>query len=110
MQLRPENCSKVVAACCILHNLLSIHRPKYYLATVADQTNPNAPNLDWQDLQTLLSLETTKGNTNKKAGIAVRKHLTDYYNSEVGAVEWQDVAVLRHVIIFFEIELSMYSK
>ena len=46
----------------------------------------------WQDKDVLLSLERTRGNTDKAAGTAVRDHLKQYLN-HVGTVPWQDSAV-----------------
>ena len=98
--LNPINAAKVTMVTCILHNLLSTRRPKQYLGVTSDQPAPVHPNLDWQDDNTLASLQTQQGSTYRKAGQAVRDHLRDYYNSELGAVEWQDAAVLKHVSNF----------
>ena len=64
---------------------------------MAEQTNLTAPNLAWQDLETLADLESLRGHQDRKAAKVVRNHMRDYYNSPSGAVAWQDKAIEQHV-------------
>ena len=76
--------------------MLSTMRPKAYLEVISEQANPAADAIEWRDADTLLTLESVKGNTSRVAGKFVRNYLRDYYSS-VGSVPWQNEAVLKHV-------------
>ena len=96
MQLAPENASAVTYATCVLHNMLSIMRPKDYLSVVAQQTDVDGTDLRWRDLETLAGLQRTRGQRSRQEAVNIRDHIRSYYNG-VGAVPWQDRAVLGHV-------------
>ncbi len=89
MGQKPKNVERIVYCCCVLHNMLSVLRKPTYLRVVAEQANPDAPNLDWQDAQNLADLQNCGRNQHKKIAKIVREHLCNYYNG-VGKVEWQD--------------------
>ncbi len=97
MMLNPKNAALVVHASCILHNYLSIRRPKEYLADIAEQTDPMAPDQVWHDLLNLADLERLRGRKTGDEAKAIRNHLRDYYCSAAGSVDWQRDAVLGHV-------------
>ncbi len=97
MQIGPENAALVGYTCCILHNLLSIRRPQQYLQIVKAQDNGPQPDRTWENAATMHGLQVQGGNNARQAGVHVRDHLRDYYNSAAGAVEWQRRAVLHHV-------------
>ena len=92
MQIDVDNASSVTFACVILHNLLIKERPAAYLRKTAGVPVQLLPTDMWQDKDVMLSLERTRGNTDKVAGRAVRNHLKQYLN-HVGTVPWQDRAV-----------------
>jgi hypothetical protein len=95
MQLIPENVKKVTQACCVLHNLIAEKRPRQ-VAAQADREDPvthqRIPGAWREELQgrELLNLEPLRGNTSTKPEKDLRNYLRDYYNSEVGAVPWQE--------------------
>jgi len=92
MMQKPDNVQTIVYTCCVMHNLLIQERPQEYLATVAEQARPGAPNLDWHDADVLATIRTAGGNHTDKKGRAVREHLAAYYSRQ-GAVPWQDDAI-----------------
>ena len=99
LQLLPENAATVAYTCCVLHNFLIEKRPKLYLRAVAEQAQPMAPTMTWQDADTLANLQTQRGNTDIKAAKVVRNHLRDYYHGDNGKVSWQDKACEKHVSV-----------
>ena len=96
MQLSLENASAVTYATCVLHNMLSIMRPKDYLSVVSQQTDVDGTDLAWRDLDTLANLQRRRGHRNRQEAVHIRDYLRSYYNG-VGAVPWQERAVLGHV-------------
>ena len=88
----PETVKKIVIACCVLHNLLSVRNPRQ-LAAQADHENPETHEITkaaWrEERRRLEALEALQGNTATKAGKEHRDYLTSYYNT-IGAVPWQD--------------------
>ena len=96
MQLRPENASTVTYACCVLHNMLSVMRPKHYLSTVAQQANAEGADIEWRDLRNLAKLQARRGQRNRQEAVEIRDYLRSYYNG-IGAVPWQENAVMSHV-------------
>ena len=53
LMLNAKNSALVVHSCAILHNFLSLRNHKYYLGDVAEQTDDQAPDHVWHDLNTL---------------------------------------------------------
>ena len=98
MQINVDNASTVTFACVILHNLLIKERPAAYLQKSAVQPIQRIPTDVWQDEDVLLSMQRTRGNTDRLAGLAVRDHLKNYLN-HVGTVPWQDRAVDSNVFV-----------
>ena len=96
IQLKPDNASAAAFACCVLHNICSVMRPKQYMRISADQADPDASFMEWRDLDTLGNLQASRGHRDRNEARHVRDHLRSYYNS-IGAVDWQERAVLGHV-------------
>ena len=97
MMLNAKNAAMAVHTCAILHNFLSLRNHKYYLADVAEQTDRQAPDPVWHDLNTLVNLQRLRNTRTRDEAKALRDHLRDYYSSDAGKVAWQDATVLRHV-------------
>ena len=94
MQQLPENVITIVAAACVLHNFILENNPIIGIAA-ADREDPETHELingAWRELTDLTPLQRLKRNTSLKVGKEQRLLLTDYYNSEVGAVSWQERA------------------
>lgn len=95
MKLVPETATSVVLACCCLHNILRDANPEY-LSQVDREEEVNHDLIlgEWRDGGEMEDGDTIGGNnTSSKKGKAVRDYLTQYYNSEVGSVPWQDKQV-----------------
>ena len=99
IQLHPGHAIVVTYAAVILHNMLIAKRPHEYLHAVARQTDPDDPDLVWQDEVTLDGLDRMRGKRGREEAKIVRDHLRDYYSSPNGAVDWQDRAILLRVSI-----------
>ena len=96
MQINVDNTSTVTFTCDELHNLLIKERPAAYLQKNARQPIQHIPTNVWQDEDVLFSIQQTRGNTDRHAGLAVRDHMKDYFNN-VGTVPWQDCTIDRYV-------------
>ena len=91
LQQEPQNGIKVVEACCTLHNLLRVRRPRLQANEVDredDQGNlvPGA----WRANVQLTDPDPGAGGRPNYEGKVQRNYLKDYYNSDVGRVPWQD--------------------
>jgi hypothetical protein len=66
--------------------------PRHH-AGLLDREDPDThevtPGL-WRDEATMTALEALHGNNSTKLAKKQRDYLRQYYNSEVGRVEWQD--------------------
>ena len=96
LQLKPDNVTDVVLACCTLHNFLlakqNIHRT---VPNLLVHYNNYVEIRHWQEDETLRSMRGLPGNNTIKEGRTLRDFLTQYYNSKGGSVHWQDEAVER---------------
>ena len=108
IQLRPESASAVTFACCVLHNMLSIMRPKQYMRTVSAQADTEAATAEWRDQDTLDKLVARRGQRNRQEAVSVRDYLRNYYNT-IGEVPWQENACLSHVSKLSSIELCVHK-
>lgn len=97
MEVTPERAKKMIMCACVLHNFLSLRKPRQFAAEV-DTENPDTHEVQpgtWRvELanNTLTNLQALAGNTSSKAGKEQREYLTWYYNT-IGAVPWQDKMV-----------------
>ena len=92
MQLPPENATRVVMACVTLHNLMRIRYPNLQnLALDVERADHNVVPGAWRDGRELPELRQGRRPTNP-AVVAKnqRIYLTEYVNSDAGAVPWQD--------------------
>ena len=90
MLQNPRNVQTIVTACCTLHNLLIDMDPRAFQA-LADVEDPNTHEVRpgaWRQGLGMVPLNVTGGHNSH--GKEVRQYLTNYYNSNVGAVAWQD--------------------
>ena len=109
IQLRPENAASVTFACCVLHNMLSMMRPKQYMSTVAPQADTEAATAEWRDQDTLDKLVARRGQRNRQEAVCIRDYLRNYYNT-IGEVPWQENACLSHVSNLTCINLCFYKS
>ncbi|KAI4455512.1 transposable element tc3 transposase-like protein [Holotrichia oblita] len=84
IQLSPDKVVKITLACIALHNFLATENWSLYTKLNKDE-NRQLPNIGQQC-----------GNRSTVIALQVRENFKNYFNSEVGAVEWQSNAVLRH--------------
>ena len=92
MLQKANNVQTIVTACCTLHNLLIDMDPRAFQA-LADVEDPNTHEVRpgaWRQRLGMVPLNVTGGHNSHKDGKEVREYLTNYYNSNVGAVAWQD--------------------
>jgi len=84
ISLKIETTDQLVLSACCLHNLLRDRYlenvPNYYY-----NYDPNEP----QPLKNMMSLAKSGGYANFE-GFLVRDEFTNFFNSEQGAVSWQD--------------------
>lgn len=95
MQQLPQNVITIVAAACVLHNFILTNNPIVSTAA-ADREDPDTHELIpgvWREVVDLTPLERVKRNTSLKVGKEQRAAMMEYYNSDVGAVAWQERAV-----------------
>jgi hypothetical protein len=95
MQLPPETATSVVMACVTLHNLMRICYPglqNQALNVELDDHNiiPDA----WRQDRVLQEVRQVHGATNASTAAKSRRlYLTDYVNSDIGSVPWQDAMI-----------------
>ena len=92
MKQAPETVTKIVTACCCLHNLMRIRYPaaQNAVADVEDRNHDMVPG-EWRNNFNLADLQRAAGgNHMTKQAKAQRDHLMAYYNSPAGAVPWQE--------------------
>ena len=97
MQQLPENVITIVAAACVLHNYILTQNPIINAASI-DREDPVTHEVlpgDWHEAGDLTPLEPLRGNTALKRAKQQRDYLLQYYNSDVGAVSWQEKATFR---------------
>jgi hypothetical protein len=93
MQQVPTTVTTIVKGCLTLHN---VHRRRHPLrAGEVDQEDGDGNIVPgaWRQHVQLTDNRNMVGNRNKQAAKVQRNYLSDYYNSAVGAVAWQDQVV-----------------
>lgn len=93
MRQTPKHVTAIVLACCCLHNLLLNDNPNLTRGMVDEEDDDHEiiPGT-WREEGCLGdgTKDQNAPNTSSKQGKDVRSYLCDYYNSPLGAVEWQD--------------------
>ena len=91
-QLTPENATKVTRACLILHNIM---RDRFPNAQNAELEAPEGAPGSWRAAGVMAEVEAEgRGPRMTKEGKELRAYLKHYYNSPVGAVPWQEAALM----------------
>ena len=101
--LSPEKVEKSVMACtcCSLHNFFcshctpsAIYTPQGSVDTESIETHEVIPG-DWRQGQQheLQPLQYQGSNRHSDSAKATRDYLRDYFNSEMGAVSWQNTMI-----------------
>ena len=98
MAQKPDNVTRIVMACCIVHNILreevianNMQEASLLLDHEARGTNELIPGA-WRStgqLMDLASAEARRGNFGSKNAKAVRDYLIEYVNGPAGSVPWQ---------------------
>ncbi len=92
MAAQPEQVRQITLACCVLHNLMRIRYPSQQNAALdkEDEDHNIVPGA-WRQQAELHDLEDERGsNIDTIKAKNQRKVLTQYYNSIVGSVPWQE--------------------
>ena len=79
MQQHPSRIEKIVMACCVLHNWLSIKNPRITLA-MADREDPRAQQViggEWRNDKTITELQRLSGNTSLLTAKCQRDYLKE---------------------------------
>ena len=92
-QQKPSTVTTIVKGCLTLHNIIRRRNP--LRPGEVDQYDEDGDIIRgaWRQDVRLTSNRNLVGNRNKQAAKAQRNYLKDYYNSEVGAVPWQEQVV-----------------
>lgn len=91
MEQHPDNVTKIVQACCVLHNILRTKYPTMNNRLV-DSENPVTHCVlpgAWRDEAALTAIQSLRGNNASKRAKAQREYLKKFYNGP-GSVPWQD--------------------
>lgn len=93
INLSPEKASLIVLACTHLHNFLRMKKDDLYNLggfEVENTTTGEIINADWHSDGPLLPLQQLPGRNTPVSSKQVRLNFSHYFNSEQGAVSWQD--------------------
>lgn len=96
MPQSPERVTKIVMACCILHNLTSTRNMRNSVdKTALDREDPSTHEVipgTWRIQAQLPDLGSAalRGNTASRAAKSMRNYMVDYVNSPAGSVTWQE--------------------
>ncbi len=92
IQLDIKTTSKLVLACCTLHNMIRQENPAEIQAAAdrEDATHCFVPGFWRQGQDQLKPLAVEKGNKSTKAALNQRNVLKEYFYSPVGSVPWHD--------------------
>lgn len=94
LKQEPVRASKIVLACCVLHNLL-IDNKKYCPPGFADHYDANGILIEgeWRTNGCdMVPLQTTRGRVSDRAK-SIRNVLKNYVNSPAGSVSWQTTSI-----------------
>lgn len=95
LRQHPRCASKIVVACCVLHNVL-IGNPTYCPISFGDHIDGSGNLVDgeWRSNHThpLTPLQSTTGRVANRPK-EIRDSLKDYVNSEIGSVPWQNQSI-----------------
>lgn len=88
----PETVDAIVLTCVTLHNLLRIRKPADIRGVVdEDDNNHNVVGGQWRQAAHLQDGDSgNQRNVNSAAGSILRDYLKTFFNSDEGAVEWQE--------------------
>lgn len=90
----PDNARKIVNACLCLHNLFRKRYPNMAQGEVDyEDDQGNVVPGQWRRGLELTDGRNEVGNRLTKEAKAQRHYLADYYNSDFGALPWQDKVV-----------------
>ena len=92
MPQKPENVISIVLATVTLHNLIR-RRYRQDHHGLADEDDPDHQVVQggWRNGDALTEMDNIQGgNSATRAGKKERLYLKSFYNSEAGAVPWQD--------------------
>jgi len=93
INLSPEKATHIVQACTHLHNFLRMKKIELYYQgglDVENTTTGDIKNADWKSQRTLLCLQQLPGRNISVSSKEIRLNFSRYFNSEQGAVQWQD--------------------
>lgn len=93
INLNPEKATLIVQACTHLHNFLIRKKIELYYQgglDVENTTTGDIENADWKSQATLLSLRRLPDRNISVYSKEIRLNFSRYFNSEQGAVPWQD--------------------
>lgn len=93
MHQKPKTVTCIVYACLTLHNVIRKRNPLQPGEVDQEDRHGDIIPGAWRENVILTDNRNLVGNRTKKAAKAQRNYLCDYYNSEVGAVPWQEQAV-----------------
>lgn len=92
LRQKPDTVTSIVLACCCLHNILRDADPTYVSKVDREEDEDHAlVEGDWRNGGELMDGERDQArNTSTKEAKDQRDYLKNYYNSNIGAVPWQD--------------------
>ena len=92
INLSPEKVQDLILAACCLHNFMIENNKHAYLSVcdVEDIHTRRLTNGAWRNDQPLIGLQPNVGRNPKLNAKEQRQKLTEYFNSELGCVPWQD--------------------
>jgi len=93
INLSPEKATRIAQACTHLHNFLEMKKIELYYQgglDVENTTTGDIENADWKSQRTLLGLQQFPGRNISVYSKEIRLNFSRYFNSEQGAVQWQD--------------------
>ena len=95
MRVTPGTVANIVLACCILHNLLRDAKAPVQVGLIDEEDAEHnlVPGQFRRDCDLTSGDNTPARNSGTKDAKAQRDYLKDYYNSDLGAVSWQDRAI-----------------
>ncbi|XP_022169820.1 uncharacterized protein LOC111033412 [Myzus persicae] len=96
INLCPEKATLIVLTCTHLHNYLRMKKVESYYQggfDVEDTTTGEILNADWKSDQRLLPLQQLSGRNIPISSKEIRLNFSKYFNSEQGAVPWQNESI-----------------